>query len=80
MWVGVWVGVVVSQLVGGCAQTHKAAKDWYLQYGYAHSGCPARVELEGPINVSFSTLAAMSMDGMVSSEPPVSPTFCAPPR
>ena len=73
-------GVVISQLVGGCARTHKAAKDWYLQYGYAHSGCPARVELEGPINVSFSTLAAMSMDGMVSSESPVSPTFCAPPR
>ena len=73
-------GVAVSQLAGCCAQTHKAAKDWYLQYGYAHSGCPARVELEGPINVSFSTLAAMSMDGMVSSEPPVSPTFCAPPR
>ena len=55
-------GVAVSQLAGCCAQTHKAAKDWYLQYGYAHSGCPARVELEGPINVSFSTLAAMSME------------------
>ena len=41
------VGAGVSQLAGGCAQTHKAAKDWYLQYGYAHSGCPARVELEG---------------------------------
>jgi transposase len=46
-------------------ETHKAAKDWYLQYGYSWSGCPARVELEGPINLTFSTLAAMTLDGMI---------------
>jgi hypothetical protein len=48
-----------------CVETHKAARDWYPQYGYARSGCPAYVEMEGPINVSFSTLAAMSVDGMI---------------
>ena len=66
---GVGVGAGVSQLVGGCAQTHKAAKDWYLQYGYSWSGCPARIELEGPINLSFSTLAAMTLDGMIGTMP-----------
>ena len=48
-------------------ETHKAAKDWYLQYGYSWSGCPARIELEGPINLSFSTLAAMTLDGMIGA-------------
>ena len=51
--------------VAGCAETHKAARDWYPQYGYAKSGCPAYVELEGPINISFSTLAAMTLDGII---------------
>lgn len=46
-------------------ETHKASKDWYPQYGYSRSGCPARVEMVGPINLSFSTLAAMTLDGMI---------------
>ena len=47
------------------SETHKASKDFYPLYGYARRGCVARVELYCPIGYSFSTLAAMTVDGII---------------
>ena len=44
---------------------HKASKDFVAPVGFARGSEPARVEMGGPINRQFSTLAAMTVDGMV---------------
>ena len=48
-------------------ETYKSSKDMYRKYGYARGGLPARESLTIPdINISFSTLAALTIDGLVA--------------
>eukprot|EP01050_Picozoa_sp_SAG11_P026819 SAG11_NODE_6560_length_1288_cov_2.417998_3_plen_158_part_00 len=49
-----------------CFAVHRATRDFYRQYGYYRVGCPAFTPIDGNISDAFSTLAAMTVEGLIS--------------
>jgi hypothetical protein len=50
-------------------ETHKKPSTGFARYGYSPAGVPLRVELSGPLGESYTTLAAMSSEGMLAWKP-----------
>ena len=60
---------VVGDMVIYVDETHKKPATGFGLYGYTPPGQSCRVQIAGPLGLSFSTLAAMSSHGMLAWKP-----------